>query len=51
MNSNTKVGCHVYDCKHCNCSEEFCTLDVIDVCNCSKDHDKESTMCNSFECK
>lgn len=51
MDSNTKVGCKVGDCKHCNLVDNFCMLDEIDVCHCSDGKEKQSTMCNNYECK
>ena len=32
-----------------NCDE--CTLKKIKVCNCNDSKNKQSTMCNSYECK
>ena len=46
-----KINCDVHDCKHCDCDCDECTLKKIKVCNCNDNLDKQSTMCNSYECK
>lgn len=45
------IKCDVYDCKHCNCDEECCSLEEIKVCNCDDCKEKESTMCDSYDKK
>lgn len=52
MDKNTnkqEIGCKVHDCKFCNCGDNCCSLDKIEVCNCSNDKEKEATMCNSYK--
>lgn len=44
----SKIHCNVYDCSHCNCSNELCNLKEIKVCNCNDDQKKEATMCDSY---
>ena len=44
-----KINCRVYDCKYCDCDCNICNLDSIEVCNCSNDHKKEATMCDSYK--
>ncbi len=46
-----KINCDVHDCKHCDCDCDECTLKKIKVCNCNDSKNKQSTMCNSYECK
>lgn len=43
------IKCNVYDCKHCNCNDECCSLNEIKVCNCDNCKEKESTMCDSYD--
>lgn len=45
------IKCEVFECEHCDCDECCCTLDEINVCNCNSSDTKDSTMCDSFECK
>lgn len=45
------IKCDVFDCKHCICDDEVCSLNEIKVCNCFNDKEKEATMCDSFEAK
>lgn len=44
-----EIKCDVQECKHCDNEEEKCTLDEIKVSKSSHDHEKEDTMCESFE--
>lgn len=44
-----EIGCKVHDCKFCDCGENCCSLEKIEVCNCSNDKEKEATMCNSYK--
>ena len=46
-----KIGCDVSDCKHCDANDNCCTLEEINVCSCNPKHEKEATMCNSYECQ
>ncbi len=46
-----KIGCSVYDCKHCNCEEDSCKLKEIKVSNCKGSGEKETTMCDSYQQK
>ena len=48
---NKKINCEVEDCVHCDCDSKCCTLNKINVCNCSSEHEKEATMCDSYEGK
>lgn len=47
--SKQEIGCKVHDCKFCDCGENCCSLEKIEVCNCSNDKEKEATMCNSYK--
>lgn len=44
-----QINCNVFNCKHCDNKKCFCKLESIKVCNCDKDRNKKSTMCDSFE--
>ena len=44
-----KIGCTVYDCKHCNDKDQSCRLKQIQVCHCHDGEKKEATMCDSYE--
>ncbi len=44
-----EIGCEVHDCKFCDCHDNCCSLEKIEVCNCGHDHEKEATMCNSYQ--
>ena len=43
------IHCSVHNCDFCNEQENHCELEEIKVCNCSNDHEKEATMCDSFK--
>ena len=47
--ANQKINCTVHDCEYCNCEQNCCQLKDIKVCNCAPEHEKEATMCASYE--
>ncbi len=52
MEKNTSIGCTVSNCKYNNESENYCTLEKIQVgTHESNPTMKECTDCNSFEIK
>lgn len=51
-NTNTNIGCTVMDCKFHAESQQYCTLNKIQVVNHTNPATtKESTDCDSFETK
>lgn len=42
------IKCDVFDCKHCDVENRFCSLREIKVSNSSSNKEKEATMCASF---
>ena len=52
MEKNSSIGCTVNNCKYNNQSENYCTLEKIQVgTHESNPTQKECTDCNSFEMK
>lgn len=52
MNTNLSIACSVNECKHHANSENYCTLDKINVAKCDCNTRKcEDTECGSFQAK
>lgn len=50
MNNNTHIGCNVTECRHHSTTEDYCTLEHIDVVKNTAEADCEKcTDCSSFE--
>ena len=48
---NRAIKCTVHDCTYNERNYNYCTLDRVKICLCNPEDEKESTMCDSYQCK
>lgn len=48
---NRSIKCSVHDCIFHQKKLNYCTLQQIKIAVCTAEENKESTMCDNYECK
>jgi hypothetical protein len=49
MRGDQAIYCTVFDCAHCDTTNELCYLDGIEIVNCHGNGNQENTMCSSYD--